>query len=149
MARIFNMTGELTFGVTSICYSLVRGHRVSDLELAKEFDLPFHPPIISETAPDSSYTMVFKEDSCASERVRASFRNAAYYEELYQIRIPTLLMCNECAVFAVLKYCKQNDIHSRFCSDIVVHLMVLKSELNKNKPLKLYILTSAVCIVYT
>lgn len=131
MARIFNVTGELTQGITSVCYNLVSGIPVSDLELSKEFELPFHPPIISDNAPRSSFKMVFKEDDSASERVKASFRNAAYYEATHQIRIPVLLMCNVCAVFAVLKYCKENKIQPEFCSAIVVHLMFLKSELKK------------------
>ena len=42
-------------------------------------------------------------------------------------------MCNVCAVFAVLKYCKENKIQPEFCSAIVVHLMFLKSELKSNR----------------
>lgn len=131
MASIFNMTGDLTAGVTSVCCNLVQGIPVSDLELAKTFELPFHPPVIVNNAPSTSFKMVFQEDKTANERTRASFRNAAYYEAMLGTRIPILLMCNVCAVFAVLKHCKQCNIHPEFCSALVVHLMFLKSEYSK------------------
>ena len=121
------MTGEITVGITGLCTTLAKGHPVAHTDIIRGLEIPlFTIDAVKKYAQEKHYSI---EDRNTTKCIytQAAFRAADF--ERGDTSTQTIAMCQACAVIDVLRQIKKIKKYTKFCTEVVVHMMVVKSHL--------------------